>query len=202
MQQTYLKDNDLKYLPWNERHKLPYTIEEIYAKYFDFWYIPAVANSMSGGGRGQIYNSIKEAYAPDTWELESKKRGLPFNEYISLEEAAKILFLPQEIESAREGGRETIHVWNQPIVNAYIDEYLALGREGVLYAPVVAAAPVDAEVGTDATKIRGGARLLDGWHRDAYAGSTLRPRPITKVRRHLQQYSLNQRRNTFDTVVN
>ena len=43
---------------------------------------------MSGGGRGQIYNSIKEMYAPDTWELESKKRGLPFNEHISLEEAA------------------------------------------------------------------------------------------------------------------
>ena len=169
IEQKYLKDNDLKYLPWAERHKLPYTIEEIYAKYFDFWYIPAVANSMSGGGRGQIYNSIKEAYAPDTWELESKKRGLPFNEHISLEEAAKY-FSPQTIDRYREGGRETIPVWNQPVVNAFIDEHLALGREDVLYAPVIVAAHVDVEVGTDATKIRGGATLLDGWHRDAYAG--------------------------------
>ena len=165
IQQKYLKDNDLKYLPWNERHKLPYTLEEIYAKYFDFWYIPGVANSMSGGGYGQIYDSLKEAYAPDTWELESKKRGLPFDENISLEEAANY-FSPQTIDWYREKGRETIHVWNQPVVDAYINEYLALGREGIFYAPVVAAAPVDAEVGTDASRE---ARLLDGWHRDAYA---------------------------------
>ena len=31
-------------------------------------------------------------------------------------------------------------------------------------------AHVDVEVGTDATLIRGGNALLDGWHRDAYAG--------------------------------
>ena len=169
MEQKYLKDNDLKYLPWDERHKLPYTLEEIYAKYFDFWYIPSVAHSMSGGGLGQIYDSLKEAYAPDTWKRESDKRGLPCQETLSLEEAAKY-FSPQTIERYREQGRKAIHVWNQPIVNAYIDEHLALGREGIFYAPVIAAASVDVEVGTDATLLRGGARLLDGWHRDAYAG--------------------------------
>ena len=165
MEQKYLKDNDLKYLPWKERHKLPYTLEEIYAKYFDFWYIPSVTNSMSGGGRGQIYNSLKDSYSIDTWELESKKRGLPFNEHISLEDAAKY-FSPQEIERVREEGRDKIWIYTQPVVHAFIDEYLDLGREGIFYAPVLAAAPVDAEVGTDASKE---ALLLDGWHRDAYA---------------------------------
>ena len=57
-------------------------------------------------------------------------------------------------------------VYNQPVVDAYINEHLALGREGVFYSPVLVAAPVDAEVGTDASRE---ARLLDGWHRDAYA---------------------------------
>ena len=165
MERKYAKDNNIRYLSWKDRKNLPYTMAEIYAKYFDFWYVPAVANSMSGGGYGQIYDSLKEAYAPDTWERESEKRGLPFNEYISLEEAAKY-FSPQEIEWAREAGRDTMFVYKQPVVDAYINEHLALGREGVFYSPVLAAAPVDAEVGTDASRE---ARLLDGWHRDAYA---------------------------------
>ena len=164
----YRKDNDIRYLSGDDRKNLPYTENEIYAKYFDFWYIPGVANSMSGGGRGQIYDSLKEAYAPDTWKRESDKRGLPCQETLSLEEAAKY-FSPQTIERYREQGRKAIHVWNEPIVNAYIDEHLALGREGIFYAPVLAAASVDVEVGTDATLLRRGARLLDGWHRDAYA---------------------------------
>jgi hypothetical protein len=168
MVKKYEKDNDIRYLSWDDRKNLPYTENEIYAKYFDFWYIPGVANSMSSGGRGDIYDSLKEAYGPDTWKRESEKRGLPCQETLSLEEAAK--YFPSEtIEWYRKQGRKTIHVWNEPIVNAYIDEHLALGREGIFYAPVVAAAHIDVEVGTDATKIKGGSRLLDGWHRDAYA---------------------------------
>jgi len=168
MVKKYEKDNDIRYLSWDDRKNLPYTPEEMYAKYFDFWYIPGVANSMSGGGRGDIYDSLKEAYASDSWKQESNKRGLPCQETLSLEEAAKYL-PPQTIEWHRELGRKNILVWNEPIVNAYIDEHLALGREGIFYAPVLAAASVDVEVGTDATLMKRGARLLDGWHRDAYA---------------------------------
>ena len=165
MEKAYLEANDLRYLDWQDRHNLPFSIGEIYAKYFDFWYIPGVANTMSGGGYRDIYQSISDAYSDDYWEEESKKRGLPFNVEIPLDEAAKY-FSPLEINWAREAGRDTMHVYKQPIVDAFIDEHLALGREVIMYAPVLAAAAVDAKVGTDASR---GARLVDGWHRDAYA---------------------------------
>ena len=102
-----------------------------------------------------------------------EERGIPFNEAIPFDQYRSYYkdereqqYVENNIKWAKERGREGIHVSSELIVRALIDEHLALPVEEIFYRPLLAAAPLDAEPGTDAGK---GAGLIAGWHRDAYA---------------------------------
>jgi hypothetical protein len=138
--------------------------DETYSKYFDFWYIPGTEYSMTGGGYQELTQSIQDNYGHDYFKEEAEKRGIPFDTNLSLEEARK--YLPKSTVDWAEKNNRLPHIYAQAIVKAMIQDYLDLGRDKIFYTPLLAAAPMDAEVGTDASK---GAGLVAGWHRDAYA---------------------------------
>ena len=144
-----------------ERRKI---FDETYSKYFDFWYIPGTEYSMTGGGYQELTQSIQDDYEPDYFKEEAEKRGIPFDTNLSLEEARK--YLPKSTVDWAEKNNRLPRIYAQAIVKAMIQDYLDLGRDKIFYTPLLAAAPMEAEVGTDASK---GAGLVAGWHRDAYA---------------------------------
>ena len=144
-----------------ERRKI---FDETYSKYFDFWYIPGTEYSMTGGGYQELTQSIQDNYENDYFKEEAEKRGIPFDTNLSLEEARK--YLPKSTVDWAEKNNRLPRIYAQAIVKAIIQDYLDLGRDKIFYTPLLAAAPMEAEVGTDASK---GAGLVAGWHRDAYA---------------------------------
>ena len=144
-----------------ERRKI---FDETYSKYFDFWYIPGTEYSMTGGGYQELTQSIQDDYEPDYFKEEAEKRGIPFDTNLSLEEARK--YLPKSTVDWAEKNNRLPRIYAQAIVKAMIQDYLDLGRDKIFYTPLLAAAPMDAEVGTDASKE---SNLIAGWHRDAYA---------------------------------
>ena len=176
MESDYREANGLKpweMIPWQDRKNLPFTRDEIYAKYFDFWYVPDCQYSLSGGGYGEISQSISDGLGWDTLANMAKERCIPFNEAISFKQYRSYYqdereqqYVENNIKWAKERGREGIHVSSELIVRALIEEHLALPVEEIFYRPLLAAASLDAEPGTDAGK---GAGLIAGWHRDAYA---------------------------------
>jgi 8-oxo-dGTP pyrophosphatase MutT (NUDIX family)/2-hydroxychromene-2-carboxylate isomerase len=144
-----------------ERRKI---FDETYSKYFDFWYIPGTEYSITGGGYQELTQSIQDDYENDYFKEEAEKRGIPFDTNLSLEEARK--YLPKSTVDWAEKNNRLPHIYAQAIVKAMIQDYLDLGRDKIFYTPLLAAAPMDAEVGTDASKE---SNLIAGWHRDAYA---------------------------------
>lgn len=143
---------------------------EIYSKYFDFWYIPEVESGMTGGGYLELKQSIGDSYEPDYLEQEATKRGVPFNTSVPLEVARK--YLPKSTVDWAEQNNRLPHIYAQAIIDTMINEHLTLplfGTQkfgGIFYTPVLAAAPISAEVGTDASR---NSQLIAGFHRDAYA---------------------------------
>jgi len=176
MESDYREANGLKpwaTIPWQDRKNLPFTEDEIYAKYFDFWYVPDCQYSLSGGGKGELSQSILDSLPWQTLETMAQERGIPFNESISFDQYRSYYqdhqysdWVENNIKWAKERGRDKIHVDSDLIIQALIDERLSLPLEKIFYSPLLAAAPLDAEPGTDAGK---GAGLIAGWHRDAYA---------------------------------
>ena len=144
-----------------ERRKI---FDETYSKYFDFWYIPGTEYSITGGGYQELTQSIQDNYENDYFKEEAEKRGIPFDTNLSLEEARK--YLPKSNVDWAEKNNRLPRIYAQAIVKAMIQDYLDLGRDKIFYTPLLAAAPMDAEVGTDASKE---SNLIAGWHRDAYA---------------------------------
>ena len=144
-----------------ERRKI---FDETYSKYFDFWYIPGTEYSITGGGYQELTQSIQDNYENDYFKEEAEKRGIPFDTNLSLEEARK--YLPKSNVDWAEKNNRLPRIYAQAIVKAMIQDYLDLGRDKIFYTPLLAAAPMEAEVGTDASKE---SNLIAGWHRDAYA---------------------------------
>jgi len=144
-----------------ERRKI---FDETYSKYFDFWYIPGTEYSMTGGGYQELTQSIQDNYENDYFKEEAEKRGIPFDTNLSLEEARK--YLPKSTVDWAEKNNRLPRIYAQAIVKAMIQDYLDLGRDKIFYTPLLAAAPMEAEDGTDASKE---SNLIAGWHRDAYA---------------------------------
>lgn len=176
MESEYREANGLKpreLIPWQDRKNLPFTWDEIYAKYFDFWYVPDCQYSLSGGGYHELSESIRESLGWDSLKNMAKERGIPFNESIPFDqyrsyypEKRDSQWVENNIKWAKERGSDKIHVGSDLIIQALLDEHLSLPLEKIFYRPLLAAAPLDAEIGTDAGK---GAGLIAGWHRDAYA---------------------------------
>ena len=64
MESDYREVNGLKpweMIPWQDQKNLPFTWDEIYTKYFDFWYVPDCQYSFSGGGVVKFPNLLATA---------------------------------------------------------------------------------------------------------------------------------------------